>query len=414
MRSPAVRLVTAVCALLAAGLTVPPAWSAPVVPHPCTELALSPAFASDGTAVCAGMVYEASTGGATSAAVFVTTDKGRSWRKASAAGVVISRPDDNVRGAFFSPQYASDHMLFVQYARAGLFASTDLGVTFTLASPLGLGLVTPYVATPAALSAVARPLLLHANAAGNDVSMQVDPVSHAVAPIPGTPAADRQFVVSPRYAVDGLAFAAGIVSSADGTAGVPAVFACGPGFVCTESRFQGPARATFDGLWALPAAVPSGFFVVMRLLVGSTPRFWRSGDGGRTFQPWMSVDSIGATISRSGSAHLGVAVDPTRPKRWYLRASWVGNRTNPPDEQVFISDDNGTRWRRVSYGTTASLRHVGSVPDMAPGASRSTPTGFIAVGGGRIFMLAGGRYTPDYTGPYCSTDGGKTWAKLCR
>jgi hypothetical protein len=346
--------------------------------------------------------------------VFVTTDKGHTWRKASTTGIALSRPDDYVRGVVLSPRYASDRMILVQYARAGLFASTDLGATFTLASPLGLGRVTPYIATPAVLADVARPLLLHADAAGNDVSMQIDPASHAIAPVPGTPGDDREFAVSPRYATDGLAFAAAMVASADGTFASPAVFACSTGFACAESRFQGPARATFDGLWALPSTTPSGFVVVLRLLVASTPKYWRSTDGGRTFAAWTSVNNIGATIAREGSAHLAVAADPREPKRMYLRASWTGNRTNPPNEQVFVSDDAGSRWRRVSYGTMVSLRHVGPIPEMAPNSSRETPTGFLVAGGaGRLFMLAGGRYNPEYTGPYCSRDGGKTWARFC-
>jgi hypothetical protein len=414
MRGKAARHLVAVCAVVLGGLAAPHAWGAPVSPSPCTEIALSPAFSTDGTVVCAGIVYAAATQTATAAAVFVSTDKGHSWRKATAAGIAISRPDDYLRGVVLSPRYSSDHMVFVQFARAGLFASLDLGETFTLVSALGLGRVTAYVATPDVLAQVARPLLLHADAAGNDVSMQVDPTSHALAPVPGTPGDDREFAVSPRYATDNLAFAAGMVASADGTYLMPTVFACSAGFACTEQRFRGPARATFDRLWMLPSAAPSGFVVVLRLLVGSTPKLWRSTDGGRTFQSWTSVNTIGATIASGGSSHLDVAADPTQPKRMYLRASWSGNRNNLPNEQLYVSDDAGTHWRRVSYGSMVSLRHVGPIPEMDPTTSRETPAGFVAAGGGgRLFMLAGDRYSPAYVGPYCSRDGGKTWARFC-
>jgi hypothetical protein len=394
------------------GLAVRPGWGAPITPTPCNELALSPAFSSDGTGVCAGMVYDASTGAASSPAVFVTTDKGHSWRKTIAAGIAISSPDDYLRGTAFSPRFPSDHMFFVQYARAGLFASTDLGATFTLASPLGLGRVTPYVATPTVLADVARPLLLHADAAGNDVSMQVDPVSHALAPVAGTPGADQEFVVSPRFATDGLAFAAGLVT--DGTSASPVVFACSAAFACAEARFQGPPRATFDGLWAMPSSTPSGFVVAVRVLVGSTVKFWWSTDGGRTFRPWTSVNTIATSIARAGLAHLAVVADPLQPKRMYLRASWTGQRLNPPNEQIFVSDDVGAHWHRVSYGTMVGLRHHGPIPELAPNLERETPDGFLVAGGaGRLFLLAGGARDPDYNGPYCSRDGGKTWAKLC-
>jgi hypothetical protein len=420
MGGQAARRAAAACVVALAGLTTPPAWSAPVNPSPCTALALSPTFATDKTAVCAGMVYEPSTGSATAAAVFVTTDKGKSWRKATAAGIAITRPDDYLRGVVLSPRYATDHMIFVQVARAGLYASTDLGETFTLVSPLGLGRVTPYVATPALLADLARPLLLHADAAGNDVSMQVDPTSHAVAPVPGTPGADREFAVSPRYATDGIAFAAGrVIPPEDKSVSYPTVFACATGFACTETRFTGPKYAMFERLWVLPAATPSGFVVVLRLMIGSTPRLWRSTDGGHAFLPWTSLNAIGATIGGDASAHLDVTADPVQPKRMYLRASWTGNtfrRGSPPNEQLFVSEDAGGRWTRVSWGTmNSALHHVGPIPEMAPPADAlNTPVGFVAAGGGgRLFMLAGSRGLPGYTGPVCSRDGGKTWARFC-
>lgn len=421
MRGQAVLRVAAVCGVALAGLTAPPALSAPVNPSPCTEMALSPTFASDGTAVCAGMVYDKTTGAATSAAVFVTTDKGKSWRKATAAGIAITRAEDSVRGVVLSPRFLSDRLIFVQIARAGLLASTDLGETFTPVSPLGLGRMTPYIATPDVLADLARPLILHADAAGNDVSMQVDPVSRALTPVPGTPAKDHQFAVSPRYATDGLAFAGGtLVPADDQAASYPVVYACGAGFACNEVRFTGPKLAKFERLWTLPAATSTGFSLVLRLMVGSTPKLWRSTDGGKTFQPWTSVNTIGSTIAKNGSAHLDVAADPLQPKRLFLRASWTWTtyrRTNPPNEQLFVSEDAGQRWRLVSYGTlTSGLRHIGPIPEMEPSPDvLSTPVGFVlAGGGGRLFILAGSRGNPNYTGPYCSRDGGKSWARFCK
>lgn len=406
----ALRLLAA-CAMACGALAVPPASAAGVAPNPCTELAVSPTFAADGTAVCAGVVYEPTTGSATSVAVFVTTDKGHSWRKATAAGVAITRPDDYLRGVLVSPRYSADHMIVVQLARAGVLASTDLGTTFTLVSPLGLGRVTPFVATPDAVAA--RPLLVHADAAGNDVSMQVDPVSHAVAPVPGTPAKDREFAVSPHYATDGLAFAGAMVASSDGTYASPAVYACTAGFACTEQRFLGPPRSVLDRLWTMPSSAPPGFVVVLRVLVGSTPRLWRSLDGGRTFRPWTSVNAVGATMG-AGPSQLAVTADPAKPDRLYLRASWLSVDGTPPDEQLFVSTDGGTRWSRVAYGSTVRLRHTGSMPATSPGDYRATAAGFVvAAGAGRLFLLTGGPRDPDYSGPYCSRDAGRTWARTC-
>lgn len=420
MRGHAVLRVAVVCGITLAGLTSPPASSAPVNPSPCTEMALSPTFVSDGTAVCAGMVYDKTTGAATSVSVFVTTDKGRSWRKATAAGIAVTRVEDAVRGVALSPRFSADRLIFVQVARAGLLASTDLGETFTLVSAVGLGRVTPYIATPDTLADLARPLILHADAAGNDVSMQIDPVSRALTPVPGTPVKDHEFAVSPRYATDGLAFAGGtLVPSEDKTTSYPVVYACGAGFACGDLRFTGPKYARFERLWTIPAATPAGFAVVVRLTLGGTPKLWRSTDAGKSFHPWAGVNAIGATIDKNGSAHLDVTADPTRPKRLFLRASWdwsTYRKNDPPNEQLFVSEDSGHRWRRVSYGTrTAALRHVGPIPEMEPSPDAlSTPVGFVlAGGGGRLFMLAGFRGIASYAGPYCSADGGRTWARFC-
>ncbi len=412
MRGLVVRSLVAACVVVSSGLSAP-ASSAAVSPSPCTELSLSPTFSTDGTAVCGGVVLDPGTGAATAPAVFVTTDKGHSWRKASANGIAITRPDDYVGGVSLSPRYSVDHMIFVQLARAGLFVSVDRGETFTLVSPLGLGQITPYVATPGGLTDVARPLLLHADASGNDVSMQIDPSSHAVAPVPGTPGGDREFAVSPRYATDGLAFAAAAVASADRTYSSPAVFACAAGFACTDQRFLGPPRSTFERLWVLPSTTPSGFVVAVVVLVGSTPKVWWSVDGGSTFQPWASVDAIVARMAPH-PAQIAVVADPSVPRRMYLRASWVSVNGDPPDEQIFTSNDAGAHWSRVSYGTWIGPRHVGPMPAIEPGEGRWIPGGFIAAGGnGRLFLLAGGRHHPGYSGPYCSRDGGKTWNRFC-
>jgi hypothetical protein len=63
----------------------------------------------------------------------------------------------------------------------------------------------------------------------------------------------------------------------------------------------------------------------------------------------------------------------------------------------------------------SALRHIGPIPWMDPPPDTlSTPVGFVvAGGGGSLFMLAGSRGLAGYTGPYCSKDSGKTWARFC-
>ncbi len=418
----AARLGVAVAVLVAVA-GAPDVRAAATEPHPCTQLALSPAFATDGTALCAGLVWS-NTGQTTGAAVFLTTDKGRSWRKTAAAGLVQAT-DDSLWDVFFSPRYPADRMIFVQISRRGLFVTTDGGETFALVVPFGYGRFTPYVEASAGLPGAERTMLAHAHSEpAFELTEVVDPATHLVAPVTGTPGDDKQFGVSPRYATDRLAVAAAMVEDpVDSTRANVAIFACSAQFTCTEERLRSRPYVQFDELRVLPAATPSGFMVVVRLLIGSRQEMWRSTDGGRTYSPWSSVNRIANTVTpaHGGNFRVAVAGDPAQPRRMFLRLSWTGlppNRPAPPSEQVFVSENGGSTWKLLSFNRiNAQLDRVGAIPETAGGGSPlRTPRNFIAAGGGgRLFILAGdvGYLPGTYTGPYCSRDGGRTWAKFC-
>src|SRR5579884_3042345 len=120
----AVAAVGSVLGLLAA---VPAHASSPAPPA-CITLAVSPNFAHDGTAACARLVISPTS----QLTVDITTNRGRSWSVVPATGLTWSATAQFVAQPMFSPNFASDHRIFIA-TDLGLFVSTDLGKTFTAA-----------------------------------------------------------------------------------------------------------------------------------------------------------------------------------------------------------------------------------------------------------------------------------------
>ncbi|MFN2588979.1 MAG: hypothetical protein ABR613_12800, partial [Actinomycetota bacterium] len=130
-----------------------------------------------------------------------------------------------------------------------------------------------------------------------------------------------------------------------------------------------------------------------------------------------------------------LALHPRRPETVYLR--WLACE-NPPDElagvypdlmqeAILKSTDAGKTWRRVGFrrewatGTPATgfSRHsAGTLPwNMRDWCSLPeidvTSTGGVFVTAAYARSDAGTVPGPTYYGPYCSVDGGRTWARRC-
>lgn len=407
---------------------VPVAWAAPPAPppppvQPCAHFAASPGFARDGTAFCAGHQKDAS-GATTGFVVHRTTDRGRSWTRLAAAGLLMNDPHARVRHLSVSPAYATDSTVFVQVQNTGLFQSTDAGTTFTLVSPLAWGSLTAYAATaPGGLLGTAgvHPLFVMASPAGQDGepnrSAIVDPLARAHTPVVGTPGRDTEFAVSDTYERDGAAFAV-----ADHGVGLDArvgIYRCNAAFACSEPLHSFPKRWTFDRIWLSAGfATTRTVYVSMTTLEGKRSLWW-SRDAGKTWQPWTSAERLLApVVSAKSYPGYALAPGPAGSRQLHLRVSYSPGevRSGPPAEQLFRSKDGGATWQPVAYGRTPAQGGTrGTIPTNSPlsdfGSGDVAPGALTVTSTGHLFALGN---TWVYAGFYCSWDAGRTWARYCR
>jgi photosystem II stability/assembly factor-like uncharacterized protein len=409
------RIALPVSAVLvwAACVAGPSATAAPPVAQPCTEFAVSPAFASDRTAFCVGEVRDPTTGNTTGLTFFRTSDGGRTWQPATAAGLTASG-SNVLRDLVVSPRYADDGAVFVQLP-LGLYVTTDRGESFLPADPLAWGRVTPYVAgPPVELPADAASHTLFAHALRGDVegankSTVIDPTTRARTPVKGSPGLDWEFAISPRFATDGLAYV--IAEHGLGLTRHVRLYGCSVALECSAPLYRWPARWTFDRLWlAGDYSTSRTMFASVRALSG-TPTLWRSRDGGRTFARWTAAERLpGVATGNIGLAPVG--------KQLYLRISGNGGdkATSPPYEQLFWSRDNGATWTRVSYGRLPIQPGArGSMPPASVNRNEDAVRGMVtAVGGGKVFILGSSREGANrYESMWCTADNGRTWARSC-
>lgn len=249
-------------------------------------------------------------------------------------------------------------------------------------------------------------------------SAVIDPVARSHAPVAGTPGRDREFAISDTYARDGAAFA--VADTGVGVSARVQVYRCDTTFRCNERLHAFPKRWTFDRIW-----LSSDFARTKTIYVSTTPltgprALWWSRDAGKTWARWTSAERLLAPVSKAKAYPAYVlGRGPAGSRLLYLRVSYApvsDAPAAPPAEQLFRSGDNGATWTLLAYGRTASQRGArGTMPtdnpitDLGDGA---VPPGALTVApGGRLFAL--GR-TGSYFGLYCSTDGGRHWARTCR
>jgi hypothetical protein len=398
----------------------------PPAVQPCTQFAASPDFASDGTAFCAGHVRDPSTGATTGIAVFRTTNRGRTWTAATAAGLFRNDPDARVDYLGVSRLYKTDKTLFLQVRNTGLFQSTDGGATFTLVSPLAWGRLTAYVATvPGGLlpsSPGAHTTFVMASPAGQDGepnrSALVDPVARSQTPVVGTPGRDREFAVSDTYESDGAAFAV-----ADFGVGLDAhveVFRCDATFSCGHSLYSFPKRSTFDRVWLAPDFATSKTIYVSMTAVSGQRTLWWSRNAGQTWARWTSAERLLAPVVKAhGDPLYGLGREPVGSRTLYLRISYgptSRSASAPPAEQLFRSRDNGAGWTLLAYGrTTRQSGARGTIPPdnpLADGSDGGLPPGVVTVASASTVFALG--KTGAYPSFYCSWDAGRHWARACR
>lgn len=386
-------------------------------PH-CSRVVFSPEFARDGVGFCAASVFDYATGRITGVAFYSTQDGARSWQPKEATGLLVDDQDVVLGQVMLAPNFLDTHEVFVQTSK-GLFRSPDAGVNFELVDALAPAdlsgdRLTPYVDDTAStgLSEVAFAW------ANESAPARIHPPLHL--PVAGSPFDESTFVIPPGVDVatgETFAFGTQVISNVSSSTATTSLFACVYPFSCSQPLFTFPDNLYFDKAWSAPDFVTSKtIYVSLRTwLEGAHKELWRSTDAGRSFAPWISVNKIlaRATDYDPFDTKVALAMNARFPKRVYLEVSHqFGERipASPPAHQIFLSNNKGKSWRRVSFGRFFDQ----------PGA-RGTMWNDYNLDGPRLELLSDGRViaigtdigTDMYQGPFCSQDNGRTWARAC-
>jgi hypothetical protein len=366
----------------------------------CTQVVVAPDFARSRTAYCARLVHDATS---TTLTLARSTDGGRTWRRATAAGLAV-RPDDYEAHLLVSTEYASDRAIFVGLSTSGTFRSTDGGESFVLVDANGNGAVAASrtVGTDP-LPRVRRGVLVVAGP-GVAGSFLVDPPMPRL-PITGT-GLDVAFAPAPDDPGTVLAFGSNL---AGGDGYQVTAYGCTQAFSCPTALGSLPAGKYIERVWLSPRFTSDGVLIVRTVDRTHRTTYYRSTDGGRTFAVLTSVQRLVDAIYRTGGvpmSDIAGAVVHGRARLWLRLGDAFGRTSGPPAEQVLVSDDLGSTWRLLSFGRQPwQPGPRGTILPSAPGGA-TEPVGFLTATPDRLFMAG-------FRGVYCSVDGGVHWAAAC-
>ncbi|MDQ1685097.1 MAG: hypothetical protein QOC82_1834 [Frankiaceae bacterium] len=421
---------TAVAAALCFAM---PSAQATTVPElsACSNLVLSPNFTADQTAFCAGVDPNGGTSGALR--LYTTRNGGKSWTSLAPTGVTVTSPLP-LRDFLVSPDFVTDHLLVLQLSSSELFYSRDGGSTFTelpIAAALGAARVALVPATVSSLPMPSAVSLAHADilvanpgpAAGGTGSYLFDPVALSWQPIVGTSDADQAFFVSPTYAADQVAFAAGVASGGSASSAHADLFACDTTFRCGTKLASLPNGYSWvDQVRLASDYSHSGTIVLTAAKSSNRYDVFVSHDRGRTFSVAAPIQKALTALYRAGTQpSIAVASGSPGSRILFVRLSGGVAAANPPSEQLFRSSDDGRTWSVAAYGRTPFAH--GSRGTMPYGYLHTgrwgsvTPAGTLTSAGQRLLMTADWwptiRANPFVT-VWCSTTDGRTWATSCR
>lgn len=383
----------------------------------CTSVIAVPAPST--TVYCAGLAFAKDFGAPGPVNFFVSRDRGSTWTRQQAVGVT-GQSFPATSELALSPQFQVDRRVYWGTG-AGLQVSSDDGNTFTTADPqasfarhavLPLVMASPLFPAPAPPATVPDPGgLLRPDVGvllpgGSQSSSQlfVAPVER---PIAATTSFNYQFLVPP----DGspvIAVAWENDSSAPASPRHLALYQCDRTFAC-PSRLSTFAFAktgtTFPELaWISPGYRNDRTMAFVTFDASRRRTFWRSTDGGKTVQPWSTINQIVRSIGDVDSLTYAFSASPNRPRAIYLRLA------NTSREQIWMSSDGGSRWTRQAWGETQLTggKVVGTLP-WEPG-SASIGSQRISIQKDRLLTTA---TKADASTLWCSRDWGRTWRDHC-
>lgn len=387
-------------------------------PDPCGSLVVSPLFAEDGIALCAGWTADA---GALQFVLWRSRDGGFSWERATSSGLVPVDQSGMFPRIMFSPMYEDDGRIFIAFYRDdGLWSSDDLGESFEVVDPFGTSRARALITStdaPLPLIPQRRVQFVEAwtgSSDGANNSVLIDAETHLRAQVKGTPGRDKEFAISPAHETDGRAYA--VAELGVGATHHHEVFRCDAIFNCSEHLFTFPNRLQFDRVFFSPDFETSdSMFISMVALDGGRTHMWRSDDGGENFSPWESVQAIfdgieGVDKKGGPTIRFGISGVPSS-KILFLRIYHFS--LTEPSAWLYRSTNGGNSWKLRAFGRLPSAGSPSGT--MSPYGLPSQHTGveghIVAPMKDRLLMLS-----PEKDGTSsvrCSVDRGRSWQPLC-
>lgn len=388
----------------------------------CREIAVSPAFAKDHSALCSQLI----TAGTMALSLYRTRDGGRSWSKVAAKGLAFDATTPFQVQPQFSPRFATDHRVVVT-TNTGMYATTDLGDSFALvdARTQSGGLDNPvlYAGAPGTLAPAFGSHPTFSVVAGLQPA-RVGLGTSIHQPVLGVPGGTVEFIV-PTSAAPSAPVLAMSSEHPDQTSSavVRVLWGCTDDLTCTERRYAFAPDVIPTRFWRLPLTGHRSSLAVVAGHKSETQAFL-SDDNGMTFRRWSSLEKLIAPVATHGGVEgVNLAYDTALPGRVYARiigatrVKW--DKTAPPREQVFRSDNGGATWRRVGY--QLDIRQAGRRGNLpwnttAFGYTEDVAS-FALTPDGRLLVPAAitgaSGMVPGSASVYCSLDGGATWRSLC-
>jgi hypothetical protein len=424
------------CAAFGAPAALPVARSAPLGvtkgPDGCIALAFSPEVRTDHLGLCVGYLVDwtgASPTFTVSYVVYVTHDLGHTWLPVPGAGLVA---DDfaSIGGLAFSPSFATDKTVFLQtetFDTGGVYVSTDLGVTWTLADDQATGRLDDFVAIPpVAVTGVpaSLPSVISVSRADSDVISRTSGPVHATAV--GSTDDDLEYVPAA-----GLMLArATDARESDGTRQRAVLYACDANVTCDTGRYTWARGELPERIWAAPDVATSNEVVVLTrgLDPARTLHAWVSRDRGAHFTANAPMNALLAAAAREGAVvTAGFAWRPGTPRTRYLRivSDTPYGYANRTADVIYRSTDAGAKWQRLAYRACPYRgdRFVcsGSIPwEFGASYAAKRAADLSVLPDGRLIVvgeLSGWDETTntyeEYFGTFCSVDDGRHWTTSC-
>ncbi|HYP24874.1 MAG TPA: sialidase family protein [Actinomycetota bacterium] len=392
----------------------------------CEVVTFSPRFAEDRTAFCATAEYLPGTV-QPSGNVLVrrSTDGGVTWEPLPSVGLQglgLSWPVQ----ILVSPSYPDQTAIYVQIVygpRPGLYRSTDEGETFAWVAPLATtGMLTRPLTAYTAAASIPPPLgagadaFTYASVEESRPAMLTPPLHR---PVAGSPDGAAMFLLPPDFpSSSALVVARGVYEPSpdpETWEWQVSIYRCDVTLTCGEKLAELPPG--LDLVDADFLGDGTAYVVVERFGAGTDTQVWRSTDG-ETFSRWESLDALAPRRDINGNSNVIVdVVDvPGTAGRFFARVSYqVEGESGAPRDRLFRSDDDGVTWRAVA--SSRRSRGRGYLPWFRRIGPIHAEGDLYMPSPDRLFVLAyevDARPGSEYMGPFCSVDGGRTWARACR